>query len=327
MQDKNNSLERKNYRLWKQLLISHYQKEAIKRILFSSMPFLFNKLAAYQDWNKAKVFTAQREGNPCLQHILKEQLSPKVKKLALVFHVFHLDILKELLSVLLEQKNTKFNLFITCPENLYDEINIMLTNKKLAFQIMITENHGRDILPFLKILPEVLKQDFDIILKIHTKRDNHRNKKNLWSTELFGKLLGEENMQNALQIFSNYPKVGMIGPAGHILPMSMYYGGNAKIVQSLSIKMGVKKEQLSGMNFVAGSMFYATKDALEPILKLGLKDADFESEDKQLDKTMAHSIERIFAAGLIVTDKILVDTNSTPEKLSCKLTLNHPFTI
>lgn len=85
--------------------------------------------------------------------------------------------------------------------------------------------------------------------------------------------------------------------------------------------------KLHGLNFVDESMLYTTKDTFESILKFELKDAGFKNEDKQLDNTMAHSIEYVFTAGLIVTDKILEDFNSSVNKLSCKLNLNHLITL
>ena len=119
----------------------------------------------------------------------------------------------------------------------------------------------------------------------------------------------------------------MIGPSGHILPMSLYYGGNAQKVLSLSLEMGLKKEQLQNLHFTAGTMFYARREALLPVMALGLAESQFETEDKQLDGTMAHALERVFASGLIASGLIMADTNSNPEKISCRIDLNHAFSL
>lgn len=42
-------------------------------------------------------------------------------------------------------------------------------------------------------------------------------------------------------------------------------------------------------------MFFGRVDALKPLLSLAISDEDFEEESGQLDVTMAHVIERIFA--------------------------------
>lgn len=330
MSRKHQYIELDFYKLWKYIRISRQRKELLKSLLFSNLPIVFNKFAAYHNWKDARIFCTKKEEpvvNSLINQKNKIENSYEKTKLAIVLHVFYIEIFKEILLKVLSWESTNIKFFITCPRNLTAILNENLKNTNIPYNIMEVKNQGRDILPFVKVLTKVFDENFTQLLKIHTKGSNYLDKKDLWSTDIFDKLLKKENMQNALQIFSNYPKVGMIGPAGHILPMSLYYGGNAKIVQNLSLKMGVKKEQLCGMNFVAGSMFYARKDVLLPILKLKLSNNDFENEDKQLDNTMAHAVERTFAAGLLVVDKKLADTSSTPDNISCQITINHPFTI
>lgn len=44
--------------------------------------------------------------------------------------------------------------------------------------------------------------------------------------------------------------------------------------------------------FVAGTMFFATKELLVDLLEINILDSDFEDEDNQLDGTVAHTVER-----------------------------------
>lgn len=330
MQKDNRYIDIEFYRLWKYVRISRQTKETIKTVLFSGAPSLFNRFASFQHWKNSQIFAKSTnqvaENKPNEISGARNQLPEKLK-FAVVLHVFYLDVFNEILTMLLTNKAIDFKLFISCPKELDNDIKETLKNKNLLFDILIVENHGRDILPFLKILPKVFGQNYDLILKIHTKRSNHLNKKDLWSADLFEKLLSKKNMQNALNVFSNHQEIGMIGPAGHILPMDLYYGGNAAKVESLCLRMGLQPKQLAGMNFVAGSMFYARKEVLLSVLNLQLIHSDFDYENKQLDNTMAHTIERTFSGGLIVTGLKLADTNSTINNISCQITKNHPFTI
>jgi len=139
--------------------------------------------------------------------------------------------------------------------------------------------------------------------------------------------LGNGNLMNIILTFQQNPHIGMIGPANHILPMSMYYGGNSQRVLDLSLKMGLKVDMLENLHFVAGTMFAARKQAILPVLGLGLKEQDFEPENLQLDGTMAHAVERIFAAGLLRSGLKLADTSSRHDKTQCRINLNHKFTI
>jgi len=315
------------YKIWKYIRLNRVAKENIKSTLFSFAPLLFYRFASYQHWKNAQVFAANLNNNIEEQTGLTQDKPTRDSKLAIVLHAFYLDVFKELVSLLPKVEEVEFKLFVSCPPFLQSDINQVVSQFSFPFEMVIVENHGRDIMPFLKTLPLVFGQGFDLVLKLHTKRSNHLNKKDLWSTELFRKLLSEPSIHDILGVFLIHPELGMIGPEGHILPMSLYYGGNAKKVSELCLKMGLSKKQLAGLNFVAGSMFFARKEVLLPILQLNLGDSDFENEEKQLDNTLAHAVERAFAAGLIVSGRKLADTSSTKENLTCTVTLNHPFTI
>jgi lipopolysaccharide biosynthesis protein len=177
------------------------------------------------------------------------------------------------------------------------------------------------------VLRGVFSIGYNLVLKIHTKRSNHLSKKELWSNDLFNKMLGNENMKNILQAFYHHKKLGMIGPSEHILPMSFYYGANATAVEMLGRKMGLQDRQFSNLHFIAGTMFYARKEALLPLLSLNLNEKDFEEEAGQLDGTMAHAVERAFACSTIAAGMYLADSSSKPDSITCKINRNHSFTL
>ena len=183
----------------------------------------------------------------------------------------------------------------------------------LSVYMLETRNRGRDILPFLKVLPKVFEDKHNTILKLHTKGSNHLNRKEHWRKQLFSKLIGKGSVEHALQVFRSNPAIGMMGPAGNILPMSLYYAANGQKVLGLCRRMGLNEEQLNDLNFVAGSMFYARREVLEPIVNLNLTENDFEPEAAQTDGTLAHAVERAFAAGLLVSGLQLADTGYSPE--------------
>ncbi len=223
--------------------------------------------------------------------------------------------------------DTDISLYLTGPPDIKKEIMAMIPEHLQTQTYLPVENRGRDILPFLKILPRVFQDGHELVLKLHTKNSNHLNRKEQWRNDLFKKLIGPGQIDRMTDIFYRNNKVGMVGPSGNILAMHYYYGSNAQIVAVLSHLMGIHESRLQDLNFVAGSMFYARSEALQPVLNLGLSDDSFEPETGQTDGTLAHAVERLFAAGLLAADLQLADTAYQPSCPKLTVCKNHYFTV
>ena len=105
------------------------------------------------------------------------------------------------------------------------------------------------------------------------------------------------------------PDTGMVGPQGHIVPMTYYLGANEKRVLGLAARMGIGREAVMKQPFVAGSMFFCRVSALSPLLNLALLEDDFETETGQMDGTLAHAIERAFTISVRSAGMRLVGTD------------------
>jgi lipopolysaccharide biosynthesis protein len=328
-------------KVWRILPFNRPKKEKLKYLLFSSFPFLFNRLAVFQNWKNAQIFKDKSLSFWSLEFwersfsksiIIKLHSKKGIEKatnpkLAIAIHVFYPEIFCEILQMLEQSEYDKISLYITAPANVSKTIEGMLNQSSFPFRLIEVENRGRDILPFLKILPQIFDDENDLLLKIHTKKSNHLNRKDIWRNDLFNKLIGNGAIKKAITIFDKNSNIGIIGPANHILPMYYYYGANALSVINLSKIMGVESCNLNGLNFVAGSMFFATKEALLPILDIGLNDEDFEIENHQTDGTMAHAVERAFAVSLIAANLQLSDTDYNDCNPVLSVSKDHYFTI
>jgi lipopolysaccharide biosynthesis protein len=330
-------------KVWRYVPANRPRKEHLKWILFSIFPFLFRRFEVFQNWKSARIFEDKAIGlrssefwrRKLLQryeikfgnnHAYITENDKQENKLAVVIHAFYPDVLEE---IILKLQNCVFDfkLFVTAPESVLADVKAVLDHNSYEYFLLKVENRGRDVLPFLLILKNVFYEGYTLVLKIHTKRSNHLNKKELWSNDLFNKMLGNENMKNILQTFYHHKELGMIGPSGHILPMSFYYGANATTVEMLGRKMGLQGRHFSNLHFVAGTMFYARKEALLPLLSLNLNETDFEEEAGQLDGTMAHAVERAFACSTIAAGMYLADSSSKPDSIACIINMNHSFTL
>jgi lipopolysaccharide biosynthesis protein len=307
-------------------------KERLKDFIFRTAPFLFSKTRVYRNWKIARAW-----GQPKLQEKIRtlcrepdvypDQKQVKTTwKLAIILHVFHLEILREVLDYLSKCDSGQFKVFITAPAILTEKISEEMTSCTFPFLIRPVENRGRDMLPFLIILQDVLNEQFSIILKIHTKKNDRRLAGKDWRKDLFTKLLTNGSIDQAMTIFKTQNQVGMIVPAGHLIPVSLYYGSSAARIDLFCRKLGLNASQISDLNFPAGSMFFIRAEALSPFLKLGISEKDFEPEAGQVDGTMAHALERAIAASAFAAGYLEVDSAWSPQKNEISVTLNHRFT-
>jgi lipopolysaccharide biosynthesis protein len=213
-------------------------------------------------------------------------------KIALVIHAHYVDIFEEIIQSIDADVKNSVVIYITCEAKNETAIREILTQNAVVATLHIVQNHGRDMLPFLKILPQVVNAGASFIIKVHTKKSTHRVDGDAWRKELIGTLLNAVNIKQAMDMFNENAGLGIIGPAGNVVPMDTYWGSNQLATLKLATRLGVDLEDIHRLTFVAGSMFFARVTALLPLLGLELRDEEFEAEAGQVDGTMAHAIER-----------------------------------
>jgi lipopolysaccharide biosynthesis protein len=329
---------------WWHLPIKRESRKRIKDVVFGNFGFLFRSTLMYRSWQELNlleniVTTDNGVDYPehwpkLIEHktlisssnALAIQNIQSITSLAIIIHAFYGDILQEMLENIGNQGIEGYKLFVTCPNEKVDEIQLVLKNCSINYDLIPTENRGRDVLPFIRISQMAIDQGFNLILKLHTKKSDHRMTGSLWRKEIFKCLLPHKEREKIIGIFNINHNIGLLGPAGHIVPMSLYYGINAKAIGYLCRQIGVDTQELQSMNFVAGSMFFVRSDALLPLLKLNMPDTAFEPEAGQRDGTMAHAYERAFAVSNFAAGFKLVDTNFDPSKPNPQVIIDHPFT-
>lgn len=320
------------------------QKEALKSIAFSSVPYFFRNTNSYKKWITARIFSDERSTIFTIKfwkkiltktyHIpikssgITQVLSHHELHLAIAIHAFYPNIFTSLISMIeKEVESTNIKLYITVPQDKYQEILEIIKNSVFSYHIIVVENRGRDVLPFLEILPQMITDGNDIILKIHTKNSNHLRRKENWRLDLYNKLIGEGSIKKYLEIFSYHPHIGLIGPSDHILPLELYYGANAQRIISICKLLKIPAKNLKGVHFVAGSMFYVRTEILQHLIGYNLEDIIFEDEQNQNDGTSAHAFERIFGILLNQSGYALADSDFNPKNPYVKITKSHWFTL
>jgi rhamnosyltransferase len=92
------------------------------------------------------------------------------------------------------------------------------------------------------------------------------------------------------------PTVGIVGPLRSFLTNPQFAGGNVGQIRKLLSAIGFN-EPLNDpvLAFYAGSMFWFRPQALALLKLLPESALAFEDERGQLDSTLAHAFERVFA--------------------------------
>lgn len=249
---------------------------------------------AWNEWAEGAVLEPDaRLGHAWLQ-ATRDALSPTaapVQQPAVHLHAWYLETLPEVLSAL-HDAALPWRIVVTTPAQHVDAAHQALAAHGLQGEVMAVENHGRDILPFLEVA-ELLQDQHDVILKLHTKRSSHRSNGDQWRQELLQRLVQGGRAARIHAAFQADPSLGMVAAEGHLLPIAEYIGGNGPALQRLQARVGLHAAA-DGSQFGAGSMGWWRLRALRPLLDAHLYRSNFEAEHGQIDGTLAHAIERVF---------------------------------
>lgn len=221
---------------------------------------------------------------------------PGSPRLAVICHVFY-DALAPELRRYLGNIPFPFDLFISTD----DDAKKARIEKSFSdftsgrVEMRIAPNRGRDIAPKLVAFADVYAR-YDFVLHLHTKASKHAEALELWRAFLFENLLGSpEIVRSVFDAFARKPDLGIVA-SQHFEPVRHWisWGGNFKTTARLALRLGIPLAADRLLDFPSGSMFWARSAALKPLLDLDLQFADFDIESGQVDKTLAHAIERLY---------------------------------
>ncbi len=212
-------------------------------------------------------------------------------KIAIIAHVYYPDLLEEIFncrSIL----GMAVPIYLTVPEERVDEVQTLLDARE-NIKLYPVKNRGRDIAPFLQVLQSGDLDDYDAVLKLHTKRSPHLGHGNVQRKACFLSLCGERySAYRILHHFKN-PEIGMIGMRGAFRTAPFFMMNNTRIVDDIAKRMGISAPIRFG--FFEGSMFWFRPAAFHSLRALNVTTDDFEPERGQLDGTLHHALERCFA--------------------------------
>lgn len=236
------------------------------------------------------------------------------KNIAIIAHVFYLDIWQEIKNYL-SHLEIEYDLFITLSEGATDNEIIEIFKSTPDIQIYVTENRGRDVLPFLQVMDIIGASNYKYICKVHTKKTGESDLGHVWRKLLYFDLLGSNDTVNAIiNLLENDGEIGVITGKNTILDSLRYAYGNSKKIDSLAEKAGFTYDEF--YTFPAGTMFWARPEIVVPVVELFTSgQLDFEEETGQKDGALAHAIERFFGVICQVNEKKIVGSPSLYSQL------------
>jgi len=220
---------------------------------------------------------------------------------AIQVHLYYIDLISEIVN---KTNNIpfSFDLFIST-NSLTKKNNIneyILNNSKASkVEIIILENKGRDVMPFLNQMKNKMKK-YKYICHIHTKKSIYINIGKKWRNYLFNNLLGSKNI--ILEIFNDFEsnaKLGFIFPE-NFYQVLLFFGEKLNKLNKVYMKyilnqlFNKNKLKIGGkIEFPMGNMFWAKVNAIFQIFN-----EDFQNkmpkELGQNDGTIMHGVERIW---------------------------------
>lgn len=224
----------------------------------------------------------------------------KSTKIAIQAHVYY----ETLISDIIQKTNNipvQFDLFISTDtefKKIYIYNYVVNNTKANKFKIQIMNNKGRDVLPLLIQLKNQIKK-YKYFCHLHTKKSKHINFGDEWRNYLFNNLLGnKEIISEILTYFENNKYLGIIFPEIYYKVFETFGKnilGSNKDYMNLILKKLAPYLRLSTKNldFPMGNMFWAKFKSVYQIFLFNLNEL-IPNENKQLDGTLMHGIERIW---------------------------------
>jgi len=222
-------------------------------------------------------------------------------RLAVHLHIYYLDMWYEIKPYLKNLEGYAYDLYVTM--NKQDDAIIKdIKDFNPSAKFFMVENRGYDVGPFVYFLHQIDLNDYDLILKLHTKNNKNEGSvvinnrcvnRKFWFLLLIESLIGSKTIfDNNIRAFEQDDKLGMIG-SKYLISSGLK---NAKSVEAdvhqIMEQMGVSSNL--PIMFVAGTMFMVRSHIMQKI-KDYYKIEDFEiTSGKQHDETLAHVFERLF---------------------------------
>lgn len=237
-----------------------------------------------------------------------------MKKFLVIAHVYYHDLWNLLDNCIQNLPKDSFDLIVTTTSNI-DELSSKVKEHYPKAKVELCENRGYDIWPFIKVLKTVNLDEYEFVIKIHTKRDmgnivviidnKYFFRGQYWRNMLLSFISSKENFDKCLEAFKD-PSVGMIN--NHRLfdrtrettdnPHLVYCLNEARKLLS---EVGITAKPYDDVEYVAGTMFICRAAIFKTLQTMNFDVNCFAVVNRKNENDLAHVMERVF--GWLVTSQ------------------------
>ena len=241
-------------------------------------------------------------------------------------HIYYANLWQELKEHL-QNITVPYDLTVTFVAE-HPEIETDIKNFKPDAKIMHVANKGWDIGPFILALQSVNLDDYDYVIKLHTKRDlpglmtendfpfhclvrNRLKFRSEWREELLKFLSSKENFNKCLNAFEEDSALGMTSYFKLICDGGEGDTGAYNAAQSLMLKLGLG---CLPFKFVAGTMFMARAKWLKVFQHIDEHIEVFTETRREDISVSAHVLERALGGVICLQGGKIADVFTENQK-------------
>ncbi|MBO8444574.1 MAG: hypothetical protein IAC23_02610 [Bacteroidetes bacterium] len=220
-------------------------------------------------------------------------------RLLVLFHVYYHDQVDYFIEKMSNINGCEWDLYVTM-NSMVQETADKLSAFKPDTRFIEMENVGYDVWPFIKVMKSTDLNDYDLVLKLHTKSASLLKAHGLrldgfrWRDELVDSLLKDRRrFGRVLDIFSREPETGIVCSSMLWMDTSGWTAEDGRLLDRELDRIGMT---VTDRHFCVGTIFIARVRIFRFLRSDLIKENIFPSVMESHSKgTMAHVYERILS--------------------------------
>ena len=232
-------------------------------------------------------------------------------------HLYYFDMWSELKKTL-ENITAPYDLFVTVIKHDAEiEKNILAFNPEA--RIMVVENKGFDVQPFITVLNSIDLKNYSHIIKLHSKRDllpgtllnDFDVSGGKWRKYLLAFLKSKQTFERCLKAFDADKTLGMLADYHLIVKNDVINQAPTQKAQEMLTALGLTADHPA---YVAGTMFMARADLFSKIKEMNITAEQFAKSEHGTADVLPFAFEVFFGYLIGAQGSYIKDVLNSPLK-------------